>query len=129
MARSEDHLNTEGFIEDPETFISATGLPRFNRRLSDKILAAFNHAYATGEIDIAVQLRQVLARLDGDAAPATGQRREDGTIALSRADLWIEFVEARNDYRAACERADADPAVVSRTLGAMKAAYKRWSSC
>ena len=65
---------------------SDTGLPRYNRRLSDKILAAFNHAYAAGEIEIASRIRETLARLDKDLPKGEGQRR-DGAIALCQADL------------------------------------------
>ena len=82
--------------ESTVAIASHTGIPRYNRRLSDKILAAFNHAYAVGEIEMASRLREILARLDKDQAEGEGQRR-DGAIALCQADLWIEFVEVRND--------------------------------
>ena len=36
------------------------GAPDHDRRLSDKILAAFNHAYSVGETAIAEQLRVLL---------------------------------------------------------------------
>ena len=44
----------------------AFGTPDHLRRLSDKILAAFNHAYATGEVELARQLR---AESGAGAAP------------------------------------------------------------
>ncbi len=114
---------------DTSALAADTGIPRYNRRLSDKILAAFNHAYAVGEIDIAARLREVLARLDKDlAGEGSAQRRMDGAIALSQADLWIEFVEARNDYRAACDNDSSDPIALDCMLEVMKGAYKRWSS-
>ena len=78
MATSAEIHSFDGAAQD---IVSATGAPRYNRRLSDKILAAFNHAYAVGEIEIASRLREVLARLDNDQAEGEGQRR-DGTIAL-----------------------------------------------
>ena len=124
MATSAEIHNFDGAAQD---IVSATGAPRYNRRLSDKILAAFNHAYAMGEIEIASRLREVLARLDNDQAEGEGQRR-DGTIALCQADLWIEFVEARNDYRVACEKQDADPIALDCMLEVMKSTYGRWSS-
>ncbi|MBS28602.1 MAG: hypothetical protein CL566_06710 [Alphaproteobacteria bacterium] len=43
---------------------SDTGIPGFNRRLSDKVLAAVNHAYAVGELDVAAGLREVVTCLD-----------------------------------------------------------------
>ncbi|MEP4377722.1 MAG: hypothetical protein ABJ215_02525 [Alphaproteobacteria bacterium] len=106
---------------------SDTGIPRYNRRLSDKILAAFNHAYAVGEIEIASGIREVLARLDHDDPEGKGQRR-DGAIALCQADLWIEFVEARNDYRTVCDKPGANAGSVEMSLAAMKDAYQRWSA-
>ena len=39
---------------------SVNGILAITRRLSDKVLAAFNHAYATGEVDVASKLRAVL---------------------------------------------------------------------
>jgi hypothetical protein len=92
---------------------SDTGLPRYNRRLSDKILAAFNHdyAYAAGEIEIASRIREMLARLDKDLPEGEGRRR-DGAIALCQADLWIEFVEVRNDYRTVCDKPKTDSAAI-----------------
>jgi hypothetical protein len=124
MATSAEIQNFDGAAQD---IVSATGAPRYNRRLSDKILAAFNHAYAVGEIEIASRLREVLARLDNDQAEGEGKRR-DGTIALCQADLWIEFVEARNDYRAVCDKPGKESGSVATSLDAMKDAYRRWSA-
>ena len=104
------------------------GMPRYNRRLSDKVLAAFNHAYAVGEIEVAASLREILARLDGNQDNADAAQRRDGAIALSQADMWIEFVEARNDYRVACENEKSDPIALDCMLEVMKSAYQRWST-
>ena len=113
--------------ESTVAIASHTGIPRYNRRLSDKILAAFNHAYAVGEIEMASRLREILARLDKDQAEGEGQRR-DSAIALCQADLWIEFVEVRNDYRIKCDKPDLDAGIVQTSLDAMKDAYQRWSA-
>lgn len=127
MANSAEFDKPNG--KDEASAITAdTGIPRYNRRLSDKILAAFNHAYAVGEIDIAARLREILARLDTHHSERSDQRRRDGAIALSQADLWIEFVEARNDYRAACDSDSSDPIALDCMLEVMKGAYKRWSA-
>lgn len=112
---------------DPETIASETGMPRHSRRLSDKVLAAFNHAYAVGEIEVAAKLREILARLERERVLAHSQRRAD-TVALHQADLWVSFVEARNDYRMACIAAPANAGEVADCLDAMKEAYRRWSS-
>ena len=126
MATSAELHDVNG-AEGTIAIASDTGIPRYNRRLSDKILAAFNHAYAVGEIEMAARLREVLARLDKDQAEGDGQRR-DGAIALCQADLWIDFVEARNDYRINCDKPGMDAGVVQTSLDAMKDAYQRWSS-
>ncbi len=120
-------LDTVSGAGNTNAITSDTGLPRYNRRLSDKILAAFNHAYAVGEIEIASRIREVLARLDKDMSEGDGQRR-DGAIALCQADLWIEFVEARNDYRTVCDKPGMDSVAVETSLKAMKDAYQRWSA-
>jgi hypothetical protein len=38
----------------------------YDRRLSDKILMAFNHAYAAGAVKTANHLKSVLAAVDSD---------------------------------------------------------------
>jgi len=126
MATAAELHNTNS-ADDALAITSDTGIPRYNRRLSDKILAAFNHAYALGEIEIASGIREVLARLDNDVPEGEGQRR-DGAFALCQADLWIEFVEARNDYRTVCDKPGSDSAAIETTLEMMKDAYKRWSA-
>ena len=120
-------LHSTNSADDALAITSDTGIPRYNRRLSDKILAAFNHAYAMGEIEIASGIREVLARLDSDVPEGPEQRR-DGAIALCQADLWIEFVEARNGYRTACDKPGTDSATVATSLETMKDAYKRRSA-
>ncbi len=123
--------SAEVFVKAPVREIDAitaeTGLPPKNRRLSDKVLAAFNHAYAVGEIDVATQLREILAKLEYNRVIAYSDRKAT-PVALSHADLWVEFVEARNDYRVACEDGSLDGEGVARFLEKMKDAYQRWSS-
>src|SRR5512141_2876572 len=48
------------FSDDASEFFIDAGVPRYNRRLTDKILAAFNHAYAMGEMDLARNLWECL---------------------------------------------------------------------
>jgi len=128
MATSTE-LDTVSSAGSAIVIASDTGLPRYNRRLSDKILAAFNHdyAYAAGEIEIASRIREMLARLDKDLPEGEGRRR-DGAIALCQADLWIEFVEVRNDYRTVCDKPETDSAAIQTSVDAMKDAYQRWSA-
>jgi hypothetical protein len=99
------------------------GAPRHDRRLTDKILAAFNHAYATGAVQTANHLKAVLAEVE-DKERARYARRN--ATALSQADLWIAFVEARNRYNSLCETGDG-AAGTEKALDAMKDAYRAWS--
>lgn len=110
-----------------EDIASETGAPSHSRRLSDKVLAAFNHAYAVGEIEVATKLREILAKLEQERVLAHGNRQARA-VALSQADLWVEFVEARNDYRVACEDDSLDSDAVTQVLDQMKNAYQRWSN-
>lgn len=103
---------------------SVSGTPEITRRLSDKVLAAFNHAYAIGETDVAGKLRSVLK--------VTESRRPHGDKritynAIDHADLWIGFVDARNRYRALTEKKSAKRDEVDAALDAMKDAYRAWS--
>jgi len=95
------------------------------RRLSDKILAAFNHAYAVGELEVAELLRSALVAGEAKRDGVADQRR--GPDPLCRADLWVAFVEARNDYRALRDVANGGTVDTDTALGAMKEAYRRWS--
>ena len=95
------------------------------RRLSDKILSAFNHAYATGEREIAGLLRQVLEAHENMNEELRDRRAGFGP--LSQADMWVDFVEARNHYKGVSASSAADEATAVVAMEAMKEAYKRWS--
>ena len=101
------------------------GMPDVSRRLSDKILSAFNHAYAIGETDIADRLKAVLEHAEQCRGGCPEHRA--GHDPVGQAGLWIEFVEARNQYRTASEARDTDAGEVDEALERMKRAYKRWS--
>ncbi len=95
------------------------------RRLNDKILAAFNHAYAVGEFEVANMLRAAL--IVGEAKAGVQPDQRHGYDPLCQADLWVAFVEARNDYRGLCGAADDNATNVETALAAMKDAYRSWS--
>ena len=84
-------------------------------RLNEKILEAFNHAYAIGATEIAARLR---ALLEGP---------EPGTDLLSRAQRWTAFVEARDAYRKLLGDPAGDSDAADRALAAMKETYRLWS--
>ena len=96
------------------------------RRLSDKILLAFNHAYSVGEYEIAKQLKAALVNNEKRAGSYKEMRKNYDP--LGEAELWIKFVNARNNYRTACEKRHNDPNVVAKTLDSMKEAYGLWST-
>lgn len=94
------------------------------RRLSDKILAAFNHAYSVGEHDVAKTLKQALEANEAQSGEFREMRHSYDP--LGEADLWVRFVEARNAYRVACNGDDKE-VTVAESLEAMKEAYRVWS--
>jgi hypothetical protein len=46
-----------------------------------------------------------------------------GVIALCQVDLWIEFVEAHNQCRSACDDANFGPIALDCRLEVMGSAY------
>ena len=109
----------EMFADEGEHEYDAT------RRLSDKILSAFNHAYGAGRREIAQRLRQVLA--DHEAAFGDGAEKRGSYDPLGQADLWVRFIEARDRYKQVCDSRRSDRAAADEALEAMKEAYRRWS--
>ena len=99
--------------------------PDVRRRLSDKILAAFSHAYAVGAYDIAAQLKAALAQNEGAGGAHMDMRKTYDP--LGEAELWTGFIDARNRYRTACENNAGDHDVLAEALGIMKDAYRLWS--
>ncbi len=109
-----------------DTAMDQTGQRRdVRRRLSDKILAAFNHAYSVGEFDIAKQLKAALANNEKQAGPHKEMRKFYDP--LGEAERWIGFVNTRNGYRTACDKNNNDPDAVVEALESMKDAYRLWS--
>lgn len=103
------------------------GAPGYDRRLSDKVLAAFNHAYASGATKAATRLKAVLAEVEAAERRAHDRRRSS---AVAQADHWVVFVEARNAYNALADDKATKPAQLEAALERMKEAYRAWSeSC
>ena len=96
-----------------------------SRRLSDKILSAFNHAYAVGELEIAAKLKGALKANESRGGGKSENRTEYDP--LGQADMWVSFVEARDQYKSINAAASADPSAVATVLEEMKDAYRRWS--
>lgn len=102
----------------------ACGAPRYDHRLSDKILAAFNQAYASGVLDTARHLRALLAEVERRERVANDRH---GIGAVEKADLWVAFVDARNRYNALSVRKDSVPVHLETAIAAMMDAYRAWS--
>jgi len=113
--------------QDVALLTDLVGKPAYDRRLADKVLAAFNHAYAVGAHDVAATLRAVLADVEAADAARYDQRRNPHQ-ATDQADRWVAFVEARNRYRKAVQDPDGAPDEVERAMAAMKQAYRSWSA-
>ena len=105
--------------------VVVNAVPKYDRRLSDKILAAFAHAYEAGEQGVAARLRRALEEAEQSAAAAHPERRSN--TALDQADLLIEFVDARKAYKNATQRDPSDTVELDRTSREMLEAYRRWS--
>ncbi len=96
------------------------------RRLSDKILTAFNHAYSIGENEIADKLREVLACNEKNSRVEVEQRGKFDPIG--QADLWVAFIEARNRYKKVSDHRKPQRETTDMALETMKEAYRRWST-
>ena len=105
--------------------VVSTGTPKHDRRLSDKILAAFGHAYAEGALGVAAVLRRALEEAEGTLHDAPAERRAGG--ALVQADLWVAFVDSRDAFRRASAAQTPDPEALEQARAEMMDAYKRWS--
>lgn len=101
--------------------VGDSGSPAYSRRLSDKILAAFTHAYSLGRHDIADTLLAALklcSRQDGE---------DRSGAALAQAEAWMVFIQARNRYNQARTSEGASSSAARAALGEMKAAHRAWS--
>lgn len=104
-----------------EVLIHDLGEPPYDRRLTDKILAAFNHALALGYPEIAERLYVALEKAENEGVRKYGERR--GITVLDLAGLWRAFIGARDTY----QRALTDPAATSeRRADALAKMRERW---
>ena len=118
------------FSDDASEFFIDAGVPRYNRRLTDKVLAAFNHAYAMGEMDLARSLWECLVQAEKLSQANHGRRRPNQ--ALDLAAEWVAFVDARDRYREV-SRATHSPQAQqapaedpSDAFRSMRDAYQSW---
>jgi hypothetical protein len=117
-------MPNETILNASELIVDA-GVPEYNRRLTDKILDAFTHAYSIGETEIAQRLRAILVDVEEQGMRRYPGRR--GNEAEEQAEYWVRFVEARDIYRRISQSSRAEPDQISVALEQMKEAYKHWS--
>ncbi len=115
----------ERLADDGSELFKNVGVPEFNRRLTDKILSAFNHAYSVGELEIAEQLRVTLVKAERKARGNKSARQKG--FAAKQAELWMRFVKARSRYRPLVQAKAMDAPEMSAAFEEMKEAYKDWS--
>jgi hypothetical protein len=92
--------------------------PSGDRRLSDKLVAAHNHAYVAGNRAVANEIRDILALVDGD------ESSRPRVEPLERARRWIAFVDAREAYEDAVN--DVDRGRVQATRLRLHMAQELW---
>lgn len=111
------------------------GKPKFDRRLSDKILSAYNHAYAADEVELANKLRVLLEEADckeisnceqpGNSVLDMPIRRTSNSV--HQAQLWSQFVDARQGYISLSIRENSSADQVKSAFDGMRTSYARWA--
>ncbi len=109
--------------DSSELFLDA-GIPKYNRRLTDKVLAAFNHAYSVGADELARQLWEGLQEAEKLSVRENSRRRPNQ--ALEQASMWVAFVDARDRYREMAETLGTDAPDTIQAYQAMRVAYTEW---
>jgi hypothetical protein len=114
-------MSIEDQERSDELLIADIGQPPYERRLTDKILIAFNHALALGYVEIAERLHLTLEIAEREGVKKYGERR--GVTVLDLAGLWRAFIAARDHF----VRLSADPAIdPARLADARSRMRERW---
>ncbi len=76
--------------EDTPRDTSAATMPRYSRRLSDKILIGFHHACDQGDFEVAEQLLHVLEMMlrRRVLSPDLNRRRSMDSLVAAHERLW-----------------------------------------
>ncbi len=112
-----NHVVDEGIAND---LLGDLGELSSGRRLSDKILTAFNHAYAQDRRDIADMLLQAL----NQCRETEGAERVSG--ALEQARLWMRYVQIRERYHAAKAGGGSEDTTLDSIVRDLTEAYGKW---
>ncbi len=78
----------------------ARGVPRYSRRLSDKILIAFHHACDQGDFEVGDQLLHILEMMltRRPLSPDTNRRKNMESLVAAHERLWhLRHPEARQE--------------------------------
>jgi citrate lyase alpha subunit len=93
MALDDAHVETTA-RESPRA------VPRYSRRLSDKILIAFHHACDQGDFEVAEQLLHILEMMltRRPLSPDGNRRKNMESLVAAHERLWhLRHPEARED--------------------------------
>jgi hypothetical protein len=75
-------------INDDDRPSELVAIPRYSRRLTDKILIAFHGACDQGEFDIAARLLQVLEMIFERSHAPGDRRRNTESLVAAHERLW-----------------------------------------
>jgi hypothetical protein len=78
----------------------ARSVPRYSRRLSDKILIAFHHACDQGDFEVGEQLLHILEMMltRRPLSPDSNRRKNMESLVAAHERLWhLRHPEARED--------------------------------
>ena len=111
------------------------GKSQFDRRLSDKVLSAYNHAYAADEVELANKLRVLLEEAESreishcerPGASVLDMPIRRNSNAVRQARLWTQFVDARQGYISLSIRANSSVEQVKAAYDGMRTSYARWT--
>jgi hypothetical protein len=128
-------IRPDAFNPSPDFVASQFGAPAFDRRLSDKILAAHNHAYAVGDAALAEALMAQLERSE-TAEREAYKRKSTGSFrfysprqssAVKHGRLWRGYVDARNVFNALNLQAGTPSGRLVRAEKEMQRRYAKWA--
>ena len=82
---------SESDESSPTVSASSSYMPRYSRRLSDKILIAFHHACDQSDYEVAEQLLRVLEFMLARpvASPDSNRRRTIESLVAAHERLWL----------------------------------------
>ena len=102
--------------------LESLGAYPYSRRLTDKVLGAFTHAYALGVQEVSDNLLSMLNEAHGESTGPVPRRHHPA----NQASLWVSFVDARRDYESLLNASNADPVELEQARNRMVGIFKHW---